>query len=203
MPSQTKMSKCLAPVAIAFVATSLLSETPKLNIKTKHGLPMEEERKQHMERLAKQGDLSKYSITRDMVIERGAMNHSSPVLTPNLGFLNNDDLALSGYVHEQGYGHRPHKRALFEGLPPAFPKLDDERPEGDSEVRSSCFHIAVCMLEWQTMKELVGMEHARKVIEWEQTDHWASRAGRKYLELARSEVVSGAVRENEKQKNRP
>jgi hypothetical protein len=70
-------------------------------------------------------------------------------------------------------------------------------------VRSSYFHIAVCMLEWQTMEELVGMEHARKVIEWERTDHWASRAGRKYLELARSEVVSGAVRENEAQKIRP
>lgn len=166
MPSQTKISKCLAPVAIAFVATSLRSETPKLNIKTKHGLPMEEERKQQMERLAKQGDLSKYSITRDRVIERGALDHSSPVLTPNLCFLNKEDLALSGYVHEQGHWvlmerHRPHNRALFKGLQPAFPKLDNEKPEGDREVRSSYFHIAVCMLEWQTMEELVGMERAQ------------------------------------------
>ena len=52
------------------------------------------------------------------------------------------------------------------------------------------------------MEELVGMERARKVIEWEQKDPRASRAGTKYLELARSEVVSGAVRENEAQKNR-
>jgi hypothetical protein len=179
MPSQTKMSKCLAPVAIAFVATSLLAETPKLNINTKHGLPMEEERKQHMERLAKQYDLAKYTITRDLIIERGAMNHSSPVLTLNLRFLNNDDRALSVYVHEQGHWvlmerHRPHHRALFEDLQRVFPNLDYEEPGGDGDVISSYFHIAVCMLVLQAMGELAGVERARKVIEWEQTDHYSA-----------------------------
>ena len=169
--------KGLAPVAVALLASVLAAETPKLNIKTKHGFPLEEQRKEQMERLAKEYDLSKYTITRDIVIERGAMNHSSPVLTLNLRFLDNDDLALSAYVHEQGHWvlmerHRADNPALFEDLQRTFPNLDYRTPEGDGELRSSYFHIAVCMLEWQAMEELVGPERARKVIEWKQRDHY-------------------------------
>jgi hypothetical protein len=179
MPSYTKVSKSLAPVAITLLASVLAAETPKLNIKTKHGLPMEEERKQQMERLAKQYDLSKYTITRDIVIERGVISHSSPVLTLNVRFLDNDDHALSVYLHEQGHWvlmerHRPNNRALLEDLQQAFPNLHYGRPEGDGELRSSYFHIAVCMLEWQAMEELVGVGRARKVIEWEQADHYSA-----------------------------
>jgi hypothetical protein len=179
MPSQTQTAKALTPVVIALLASALLAETPKLNIRTKNGLPGEQQRKEQMERLARQYDLSKYTITRDIIIERGAMNHSSPVLTLNLRFLDNDDLALSAYVHEQGHWylmerHRPGNPQLFEDLQRAFPNLDYRVPGGDGEVRSSYFHIAVCMLEWQAMEELVGAERARKVIEWKQRDHYTA-----------------------------
>ena len=169
----------MAPVAMALLASALFAETPKLNIRTMHGFPLEEQRKQQMERLAKQYDLSKYTITRDIIIERGAMNHSYPVLTLNLRFLDNDDLALSAYVHEQGHWvlmerHRADNPALFEDLHQTFPNLDYRMPQGDGELRSSYFHIAVCMLEWQAMEELVAPERARKVIEWKQRDHYTA-----------------------------
>jgi hypothetical protein len=179
MPSQTQTARALTPVVIAVLASALLAETPKLNIRTKNHLPAEEQRKQQMERLARQYDLSKYTITRDIIIERGAVNHSSPVLTLNLRFLDNDDLALSAYVHEQGHWylmerHRPGNPQLFEDLQRTFPNLDYRMPGGDGELRSSYFHIAVCMLEWQAMEELVGAERARKVIEWKQRDHYTA-----------------------------
>jgi len=121
--------------------------------------------------------LKKYTITRDIIIERGAINHSSPVLTLNLRFLDNDDLALSAYVHEQGHWllmerNRARNPQLFEDLRITFPNLEVERPAGDGELRSSYFHVAVCMLEWQAMEDLVGAERARKVIEWKQSDHY-------------------------------
>jgi hypothetical protein len=176
-PNQKYMKKVLRAVLMVSVAAAALAETPKLNIRTKHGFPAEEQRKQQMERLAKQYDLKKYTITRDIMIERGAMNHSSPVLTLNLRFLDNDDLALSAYVHEQGHWvlmerHRNDNPRLFEDLRSAFPNLEIQAPEGDGELRSSYFHIAVCMLEWQAMEELVGPERAHKVIEWKQGDHY-------------------------------
>jgi hypothetical protein len=177
MPKRKHIRRILA-IAGAVLAASLASaQTPKLNIKTKHGLPMEEQRKSQMERLAKQYDLKKYTVTRDILIERGAMNHSYPVLTLNLRFLDNDDLALSAYVHEQGHWvlmerHRADNPALFEDLQRTFPNMEVRVPDGDGELRSSYFHIAVCMLEWEAMESLVGPERARKVIEWKQGDHY-------------------------------
>jgi hypothetical protein len=50
--------------------------------------------------------------------------------------------------------------------------LDYSVPSGDGEMKSSYFHIAVCMLEWQAMETLVGPERARKVILWKQSDHY-------------------------------
>jgi hypothetical protein len=177
MASQTQTARALTPVVIALLASALLAGTPKLNIRTKNHLPAEEQRKQQMERLARQYDLSKYTITRDIIIERGAMNHSSPVPTLNLRFLDNDDLALSAYVREQGHWylmgrHRPGNPQLFEDLQRTFPNLDYRVPGGDGELRSSYFHIAVCMLEWQAMEELVGPDPARKAVEWKQKDHY-------------------------------
>ena len=177
MPKRKDIKKILSIAGMVLMATRAAAQTPKLNIKTKHGLPMEEQRKEQMERLAKQYDLKKYTVTRDILIERGAMNHSYPVLTLNLRFLDNDDLALSAYVHEQGHWvlmerHRAENPALFEDLLGTFPNIETRAPEGDGELRSSYFHIAVCMLEWQGMEELVGVERARKVIEWKQGDHY-------------------------------
>jgi hypothetical protein len=177
MLKQKSINRVCVVSLLGLSSLSVLAETPKLNIKTKHGFPMEEQRKAQMERLAKQYDLKKYTITRDIVIERGAMNHSYPVLTLNLRFLDNDDLALSAYVHEQGHWvlmerHRADNPRLFEDLHNTFPNLEIQPPGGDGELRSSYFHIAVCMLEWQAMEELVGAERARKVIEWKQGHHY-------------------------------
>ncbi len=176
MPKRKDIKKLLI-VAAVFASSLASAQTPKLNIKTKHGYPIEEQRKEQMERLAKQYDLKKYTVTRDILIERGAMNHSYPVLTLNLRFLDNNDLALSAYVHEQGHwvlmeGHRADNPALFEDLQRTFPNMEIRVPDGDGELRSSYFHIAVCMLEWQAMEDLVGAERARKVIEWKQEDHY-------------------------------
>jgi hypothetical protein len=68
--------------------------------------------------------------------------------------------------------HRPDNPALFEDLQRTLPNMEIRVPDGDGEVRSSYFHIAVCMLEWQAMEDLVGSERARKVIEWKQGDHY-------------------------------
>jgi hypothetical protein len=177
MRMRKDMKKVLILAIAALTASRASAETPKLNIRTKHSLPMEEQRKDQMERLAKQYDLKRYTITRDILIDRGAMNHSHPVLTLNLRFLDNDDLALSAYVHEQGHWvltdrHRGDNPALFQDLQRAFPNLEVQPPQGDGELRSSYFHIAVCMLEWQAMEDLVGPERALKVIEWKQGDHY-------------------------------
>lgn len=199
MLSHAQLRSVPSLAAISLLAVTLSAETPKLNIRTKNGLPMEEQRKQQMERLARQYDLHKYTITRDILIERGAINHSYPVLTLNLRFLDNDDLALSAYVHEQGHWYlmernRLNNPSLFNDLHRTFPNLDYQVPEGDGELKSTYFHIAVCMLEWQAMEELVGPERARKVIEWKQRDHYK---GIYALVLDHRDQVEAVLRRNQ------
>jgi hypothetical protein len=195
MPTRKHTKKSMILAMLLVLTSPALAETPRLNIQTKHGFPMEEQRKEQMERLAKEYDLKKYTITRDIVIDRGAINHSSPVQTLNLRFLDNDDLALSAYVHEQGHWvlmerHRAENPALLQDLQRTFPTLPIAPPEGDGELHSSYFHIAVCMLEWQAMEELVGPQRARKVIEWKHRDHYKAIYA---IVMSRREEVEGVL----------
>jgi hypothetical protein len=172
---RAKFARALA--ALLLFQASMPAETPKLNIRTKNGLPIEEQGKQQFERLAKQYDLGKYTITREIIIERGAIPHSRPVLTLNMRFLEDDDLALSSYLHEQAHWllseRHPHDTPdLFQDLQKAFANLDYHVPEGDGELRSSYFHVAVCMLEWQAMEDLVRPQRALQEMEWKQKDHY-------------------------------
>ena len=192
-----KFAESLAIGLLLVAAAS--AQTPKLNIRTKNGLPFEERGKEQYERLAKQFDLKKYTITRDIIVERGAINHSRPVLTLNMRFLDDDDLALSAYVHEQAHWvlterHSGNTKELFEDLEKTFPNLDYHVPEGDGELRSSYFHIAVCMLEWQAMEELVGPQRALREMEWKQKDHYKAIYA---LVLASREQVEKILRRHD------
>ena len=174
--------RCAACLLSAALCSLLLTpiapaQTPRLKIKTKHHDPQEDAKKQQIERLAQQYDLKKYTLTRDIHIERGVISHSHPTLTLNLRFLDNYDLALSAYVHEQGHwvltDRGPRRNGpLFDDLTRAFRIVDYSVPNGDGEMKGSYFHIAVCMLEWQAMEALIGAECARTVIEWKQRDHY-------------------------------
>ena len=174
------VSKVIAVAAgLLAVFVPAAADTPTLNVSTKNGTPIEERKKAQIERLAKQHDLKKWTITRDIVIEQGVRPHSSPVLTLNGRFLDNDDLALSVYVHEQGHWllmerHRAHMSELYGDLRSGVPALPTEFPQGSGDERGTYIHLAVIMLEWQGMEELVGAERARKVMEFLKTDHYTA-----------------------------
>lgn len=173
------LRRCLVLLMVG-MALSATASTPKLNIKTKNGSPGEERAKEQLERLAQQYDLKKYTITRDILIERGVIPHSVPVLTLNLRFLDDDDLALSSYLHEQAHWvlmeqarmQRGMMPRLFEELQRTFPGMPYEVPEGDGEMRGSYFHIVVIMLEWQATEQLIGPERALRSMKWKQQDHY-------------------------------
>jgi hypothetical protein len=169
-------------------AGSVTAETPKLNIKLVHDSPLEHRAQEQLLRLAAQYDLKKYTLTRDINIEQGAVAHSSPVLTMNARFLPRpdagpeqqqtaEDLMLSQYIHEQAHWvlmerHRRDLRDLYGDLKHLFPNLPTAVPEGDGTEQGSYIHIVVIALEWSGTEELVGTERARKVIDWKKDDHY-------------------------------
>ena len=173
---RTKSIKLWAVLALIAAAT-VPAKTPNLNIKLEHNSEGEQKRKQQIERLAAQYDLSKYTITRDIVIDQQAINHSSPVLTQNLRFLDNDDRALSAYVHEQGHWllmqrHNGLARQMLPELMHMYPNIDVTPPYGDGNQGTSYIHLVVLMLEWQALEDLIGIERARAVMEFKRRDHY-------------------------------
>jgi hypothetical protein len=165
-----------AGFTFALFAAIAAAETPKLRIVLKHDSPLEQRTRDQLERIAAQYDLTKFTVTRDIAIEQGAVAHSKPVLTLNGRFLDSDDLALSQYVHEQGHWvlgrHRDQMRELLRDLMTAFPGIPSEPPQGSGGTADSYYHLAVIMLEWQALDELIGTERARAAEVFKRTDHY-------------------------------
>jgi hypothetical protein len=164
-------------IAILLLYIPVQAKTPHLNISLAHGTQGEQQRKEQIERLAAKYDLEKYTITRDIIIDQQAMNHSAPILTQNLRFLDNDDRALSAYVHEQAHWvlmtrHRGEVRGMLEDLRRMFPNLPITVPQGDGNEGTSYVHLAVLMLEWQALEDLIGPERSRAVLEFKRQDHY-------------------------------
>jgi hypothetical protein len=164
-------------LAIIILPGLAQAKTPKLKITLEHNSPAEQRRKEQIERLAAKYDLEKYTITRDIVIDQQAINHSAPVLTQNLRFLDNDDRALSAYVHEQAHWllmerHRGEAREMLPELKRMFPNLPFAAPQGDGNEGTSYVHLVVLMLEWQALEDLIGSERALAVMEFKRDDHY-------------------------------
>ena len=164
-------------IAIVLLPVFAQAKTPKLNITLQHNSPAEQKRKEQIERLASKYDLAKYTITRDIVVDQHAINHSAPVLTQNLRFLDNDDRALSAYVHEQAHWllmerHRGEAREMLPELMRMYPNIEIAPPYGDGNRGTSYIHLVVLMLEWQGLEDLIGAERARAVMEFKRQDHY-------------------------------
>jgi hypothetical protein len=164
-------------LVILLISLCTFAKTPKLNITLKHDSEGEQKRKEQIERLANVYDLAKYTITRDIVIDQQAMNHSTPVLTQNLRFADNDDRALSAYVHEQAHWllmerHRGQARQMLPELIHMYPNIDVTPPYGDGNQGTSYIHLVVLMLEWQALEDLLGGARARAVMEFKRQDHY-------------------------------
>jgi hypothetical protein len=169
-------SSCI--LAGALIVSGADAATPSLKISLVSGSALEQQKKDQIERLAATYDLKKFTLTRDIRIEQGATPHSKPVLTLNAGFLDDDDRALSQYVHEQGHwvlGRRPQNlRDLYRELTSAFPSIPTDYPQGSGGVQDSYFHLAVILLEWQALEQLVGPDRALAVMTFKQTDHYTA-----------------------------
>jgi len=72
-----------------------------ISIQFAHHTPREMQTTQTLKQVLGKYDLSKYTFTREVVIEERAMNHAFPVLTLNVRFADSPDELLSSFVHEQ------------------------------------------------------------------------------------------------------
>jgi hypothetical protein len=162
---------------IAAASLKAYGQTPRVfKITLASATPAEQQTKTQLEGLLKTYDLSKWIMTRTIVIDEKATPHSHPVLTLSARHVKDDELLVATFVHEQMHwfvieDHRDLNGALAE-LRKMFPSAPVKGPEGARDERSTYLHIAVCYLEYRGIRELLGELRARQVMEFWSNDHY-------------------------------
>jgi len=147
-----------------------------IEIKLRNDTDAERQTKVQLERLLNSYDLSKYTFTRQVVIDEHAIPHSHPVLSLHTRHLNSDDQLLSTYVHEQLHwylaAHDKQTQAAEAELRKLYPKVPAGYPDGAQDEESTYLHLIDCYLELQADRHLMGPQRAAEVIQFWSGDHY-------------------------------
>jgi hypothetical protein len=150
-----------APIPVA-------ADTPTVLIELAHNTPREQLAKQTLEQVLASYDLKKFTFTRKVIIEQGAVNHAFPTLTLNAGFAASPDQLLSTYVHEQLHWHLRNRdaqqRAAIAELRNLYPRVPVGLPASAETEYSTYGHLVDCYLEIAADRELLGPERTDAVI---------------------------------------
>ena len=147
-----------------------------IEIKLRNDTESERQTKTQLERLLNSYDLSKYTFTRQVVIDEHSIPHSHPVLTLHTRHLKSDDQLLSTYVHEQLHwylaAHDNQTRAAEAELRKLYPKVPVGYPDGAQDEESTYLHLIDCYLEMQADRRLMGQQRAADVMKFWAGDHY-------------------------------
>ena len=163
------MSQLLAIVAVLWMAQSTIT------IKTANNTPRELRARQLLEEALAAHDLRRYTFTREVVIQEGAINHSFPVLTLNAGFATADDV-LSTYIHEQIHWYlrerNDDQRQAIAALRRMYPNVPAAAEGGAESEISTYGHLVTCFLEIAVDRRLIGKERTAAVLSRKRNYQW-------------------------------
>jgi len=156
-------------LAIIVSSASILpAAQPSVTVDVAHGTEREQRTKQTLQQLLATYDLKKYTFTRRVVIEEGAVNHAFPVLTLNARFASAPDELLTSYVHEQIHWHlrdrQAQQQAAIADLRRMYPGAPVGLPQGAVNEYSTYGHLVTCYLEILAARELLGGDRASAAI---------------------------------------
>ena len=128
-----------------------------------------EKAREQLRRLLAEYDLDPWIFTQRVKIETGVDPHSHPILTLNTDFLDDDDMQLSVFLHEQAHWFVsrsvPH-RAPEDGEEVAvIQDLRQMYPNSPFSDYGAYLHLIVGWVELDAMAELIGEEKARQLLE--------------------------------------
>jgi hypothetical protein len=167
MPRRAAISRILICGLIVSLAIPAVARDG-ISIRTAHHGPREEQTAEQLKKLIGTYDLSKYTFTREVVIDRAAMNHAFPELTLNARWADAPDDLLSSYIHEQLHWYlRDHdfqQKAAISQLQRMYPNAPVGLPEGAESAYSTYGHLVDCYLEIEADRQLLGPERTMTVI---------------------------------------
>ena len=163
------MSRLFAVVALLWLAQ------PAVTIKTANNTPRELRARQLLEEALAAHDLRRYTFTREIVIQEGAINHSFPVLMLNAGFATVDDV-LSTYIHEQIHWHLrargDDQRQAIASLRRVYRTVPGAAQGGAESEISTYGHLITCFLEIAADRRLIGDERTAAVLSRKRNYQW-------------------------------
>lgn len=171
------MKRALFVTLFTLLANGAARAQEKISITLAQNSRAEARAREQLERLLRTYDLSKWVITRAVVIdEKTNIPHSHPQLTLNTRHLLDDELLLSTFVHEQMHwflsSREKETGEALKELRAMFPKVPVGHPEGARDERSSYVHLVVVYLEYRALRETLGELRARQVMEFWAHDHY-------------------------------
>jgi hypothetical protein len=173
---EKKMRRVAIMVILASCLPVALHAQTALEINLKQGSAREGQTRDQLQRLLKNYDVSRWIFTKTIVVDDRSIPHSHPVLTLHTRHLQDDELLLSTFVHEELHWFLVNKgKATDEAiadLQALFPTVPGKPPEGAQDERSTYLHLIVCLLEYDADKELLGELKARQVMDFWATDHY-------------------------------
>jgi hypothetical protein len=159
----------------AFLFSALRGQQ-SISIDLKNGTDAEQKTKEQLQRLIASYDLSRYTYTRQILIDEKAIPHSHPVLTLHTRHLDSDDALLSAYVHEQLHwflaAHQKQTDAAESRLRKIYPKVPVGYPDGAQDEESTYLHLIDCYLEMEADRQLLGNVRTTEVMKYWAGDHY-------------------------------
>ena len=163
-------------LVLATVAWATGTAGQDITIRLANGTESEEAARRQLQAIMTRFDVTPWLFTADVVIERGAIPHSHPVLTLNTRDLDNDTAKLSTFLHEQihwlVYADSNGTAAAIRELQARYPAVPVGRPDGARSEFSTYLHLIVCWLELDAMTHFVGADAARALLADQRFYRW-------------------------------
>jgi len=169
------MRRAVLLLLILFCTGQVIAH-PALDIKLVHGTIPEQKTITQLQSLMAKYDLSRWLFTHEINVESHEIPHSHPVLTLNTRHLNQDDLLLSTFIHEQLHWFLDTREsataAAVAELRVMYPKIPVGYPDGSNDIEGNYEHMIVISLEYQALKTLLGQPKANDVMVYWSEDHY-------------------------------
>jgi len=155
--------------SLLFVAIFSFNAFAELNVELANQSEKEKLKYTQLKRIENTYDLSKWQFTNNVVINDSAKRpHSHPKLTLTVSMPKNDGAFLSQYLHEQIHWFEDSRKTeiknVIDDFKIKYPDAPIKGPEGARSKFSTYLHLAVCLLEYDALREVLGEEKAHKII---------------------------------------
>lgn len=170
---------CLVLLFGFLFSPGILAASGDFDIRLKNNTHRERAAAAQLRRLLDTHDVSPYVLTYSVMIDEYDAPHSHPVLTINAVYLEDDNSALSIFIHEQlhwfGMIFDAQLTAALEDLKQLYPTVPGHREGGARDNYSTYVHLIVGLQEFDAMSKLVGRTEAERVLRRKPNYKWVYR----------------------------